>query len=194
VVTLEELELKLVSELLKNSRRSDRELAKAVGASQPTVSRLIKKLETQGAIREYTIVPDFSKLGFNLMSIILFKLKPLSEEKVDELHKAARELDREEREPYMMIVSGMGLGKNLAMLSFHQDYGNYAAHMGAIKNAVNSGAKAFMDVEGIDSFLVDLNYPDHYNPMTFSKIAGNLQKRIATLQLSNSRKLRGKRV
>jgi hypothetical protein len=44
---MKNIELKLISELMKNSRRSDRELAKAIGVSQPTVSRLIKKLENQ---------------------------------------------------------------------------------------------------------------------------------------------------
>lgn len=32
---MKELERKLIAELIKNSRRSDRELAKAVGCSQP---------------------------------------------------------------------------------------------------------------------------------------------------------------
>jgi len=44
---MKETELKLVSELMKNSRRSDRELARAMGVSQPTVSRMIRKLEKE---------------------------------------------------------------------------------------------------------------------------------------------------
>lgn len=38
---MKDVELSLVAELLKDSRRSDRELAKAIGVSQPTVSRLM---------------------------------------------------------------------------------------------------------------------------------------------------------
>jgi DNA-binding Lrp family transcriptional regulator len=63
------LKLRLIVELMKNSRRSDRELAKAIGCSQPTVSRLIKKLEKEGIVREYTIIPDFRKLGYEIMGI-----------------------------------------------------------------------------------------------------------------------------
>jgi hypothetical protein len=37
---LKDTELRLISELLKNSRRSDRELSRALGISQPTVSRM----------------------------------------------------------------------------------------------------------------------------------------------------------
>jgi DNA-binding Lrp family transcriptional regulator len=66
---MKETELKLISELMKNSRRSDRELAKAIGTSQPTVSRMIQKLEKQGIISEYTMIPDFTKLGYSLLTI-----------------------------------------------------------------------------------------------------------------------------
>jgi len=64
---LKEVELRLVGELMKNSRRSDRELAKALKVSQPTVSRMIKKLEKEGVIQEYTMIPNFSKLGYEIM-------------------------------------------------------------------------------------------------------------------------------
>jgi DNA-binding Lrp family transcriptional regulator len=43
---------------MKNSRRSDRQLAKALGVSQPTVSRTLERLEKQGMIREYTVIPN----------------------------------------------------------------------------------------------------------------------------------------
>jgi DNA-binding Lrp family transcriptional regulator len=36
---MKDVELRLISELLKNSRRSDRELAKVLHVSQPTVGR-----------------------------------------------------------------------------------------------------------------------------------------------------------
>ena len=42
---LKDVELRLISELIKDSRRSDRELAKAIGVSQPTVSRVRVRLE-----------------------------------------------------------------------------------------------------------------------------------------------------
>ena len=42
----------------------NRELARSPGVSQPTVSRIIKKLESKGIIKEYTMLPDFQKLGY----------------------------------------------------------------------------------------------------------------------------------
>jgi DNA-binding Lrp family transcriptional regulator len=175
VVTLKELELKLISELMKNSRRSDRELAKSIGVSQPTVSRLIKKLENQGVIKEYTMIPDFPKLGFNMLSLIMLKLNPIPDEGIQELHRAARELDNQERRPYLMIMDGMGLGNDVAILTFHKNYGEYAAHINSIRDSAHSRMKAFMDVQETEGFLIDLNYMNHYQPITFSKMATNLQ-------------------
>jgi DNA-binding Lrp family transcriptional regulator len=43
---LKEIERKLISELLKNSRRSDRELAKAIGTSQQGLELSWKKKVT----------------------------------------------------------------------------------------------------------------------------------------------------
>jgi len=62
--TLKDVELQLVSELMKNSRRSDRELARSLGVSQPTVSRIIKKLEGKGIIREYPFLEQSETDGF----------------------------------------------------------------------------------------------------------------------------------
>jgi Lrp/AsnC family transcriptional regulator for asnA, asnC and gidA len=77
---MKDIELKLLSELMKNSRRSDRELAKAIGTSQPPVSRMISRLEKEGVIKEYTMTPDFSK------TFVKFE-QPLKEEKLKNLER-----------------------------------------------------------------------------------------------------------
>jgi len=50
--------VKLLFELIKNSKRSDRDLAKILGISQPTVTRLRKVLEKE-AITQYTNSESF---------------------------------------------------------------------------------------------------------------------------------------
>jgi Lrp/AsnC family transcriptional regulator for asnA, asnC and gidA len=60
---VKDIELKLISELMKNSRRSDRALAKVLKTSQPMVTRTRARLEREGYLREYTVIPDFHKLG-----------------------------------------------------------------------------------------------------------------------------------
>ena len=76
---MKDAELKVVVELMKNSRRSDRELARVIGMRHPTVARTRTGLEKQGIIKEYTMVPDYVPLGFQLMSITFMRLKePIS--------------------------------------------------------------------------------------------------------------------
>jgi DNA-binding Lrp family transcriptional regulator len=173
---LKEVEIRLISELMKNSRRSDRELAKALGISQPTVSRLIRRLQKEGVIKEYTMVPDFCKLGFNLMAIIMFKLKPISSAEIKELHGAAHELERAgARYPYLLVMDGMGFGKELVVISFHRDYGDYDNYIRGVREAASLRMKAYVNTKDIEGFLIDLNYKDHYQPITFSKLASHLQ-------------------
>jgi len=180
---LKDVELRLVSELMKNSRRSDRELAKELGISQPTVSRLISRLQKEGVIKEYTMVPDFCKLGFNLMAIIMYKLKPVSPSETEELHGAARESDKRRRYPYLLVMDGMGLGKELVVISFHKDYGDYDNYMRDAREAASLGTKVSVNTKDVEGFLIDLNYKDHYQPITFSRVATHLQMRENTKKL-----------
>ena len=119
-------ERKLVSELMRNSRRSDRELAKAVGVSQPTISRMIKKLENEGYIKEYTIVPDFRKLGYHLIALIFVKLKQgLSSDEIEEARRMARESLKAGSLEVVMLERGIGLGYDGVFISLHKDYASY---------------------------------------------------------------------
>jgi DNA-binding Lrp family transcriptional regulator len=72
---LKDLELRIIAELMKNSRRSDRELAKTVGTSQPTVTRIRNRLEKEGYLLEYTAIPDFAKIGYHLFALTFFTWK-----------------------------------------------------------------------------------------------------------------------
>ncbi len=67
---IEELELKIVRSLNKNSRKSFREIAKEIGTSAPVVINKIKRLEEQGAIKGYIPLLDPEYFGFNLIAIV----------------------------------------------------------------------------------------------------------------------------
>jgi DNA-binding Lrp family transcriptional regulator len=166
VAILKEVEWKLVCELMKNSRRSDRELAKVLGVSQPTVSRTMKKLEKEGVIKEYTMIPDFAKLGFGIMSVEFARLKePIPEEKLKEIRKQVRQTLW--KDPMSMIVgmSGIGLNADRVVVAFHEDYSTYTEHLNKIKHHPSAIA------DQISSFLIDLNDKSQYLPLTLSNLA-----------------------
>ncbi len=166
---MKEIELKLISELMKNSRRSDRELAKAVGSSQPTVSRTIKRLEKEGYIKEYTIMPDFKKLGYQIMGITLIsRSEPKSQEKLAEIRKATTELEKISPHASLVAVSGVGLRKDTLFVTFYKSYSAYLEAMQLVKGIPN------IDVQSLESFLVDLNDESHYRILSMSPTAHHL--------------------
>lgn len=61
--------LMLIFEMIRNSRRSDRELARSLRVSQPTATRKRTFIEKEGYIKEYTVVPDLVKLGYDFIAV-----------------------------------------------------------------------------------------------------------------------------
>jgi DNA-binding Lrp family transcriptional regulator len=165
-----DIELKLVSELVKNSRRSDRELAKAVGASQPTVSRVIKKLEKEGVIKEYTMIPDFTKIGYHLLAITFVKLrKTLNSEEAAKAREITKERLSESHFGIIMLERGLGLGYDGVIISFYEDFAKYSEHKGVLMQY------PFLEFSDIQTFLISLDDKVHYRPLTLTHLANILR-------------------
>ncbi len=115
--------MNLLLELLKDSKRSDRELAKVLDVSQPTVSRMRSRLVKEGVIREFTVIPDFVKLGYEIMAITCVKIK---EKMVIEMEKKAEEYMK--TQPNIIFAGGgaQGMGKNGLMISLHESYSDFS--------------------------------------------------------------------
>jgi DNA-binding Lrp family transcriptional regulator len=164
------VEVKLVSELMKNSRRSDREIAKAIGVSQPTASRMIKKLEKEGIIKEYTIIPDFKRLGYQIMAITFFgKQETEKKDERAELRKAALEMEKKTPQANLIVVNGIGLQKGRVAVNLFRDYSSYAEGMNIIKSLPH------IDADRIESFLVDLNDEDNFRMLSMAAAARHFQ-------------------
>ncbi|WXG41051.1 MAG: Lrp/AsnC family transcriptional regulator [Candidatus Freyarchaeum deiterrae] len=65
-MTIDDIDKKILKEILENSRQSHREIAKKIGVSVGTVVSRTKKMEEEGVIKGYTAVLDHEKLGFDL--------------------------------------------------------------------------------------------------------------------------------
>ena len=141
--------LRLVSEMLKNSKKSDRELAGILGVSQPTVSRTRARIEKE-YIKTYTIIPDFQKLGYKIMAFTFGKTKLYSgEDKTVEIAQKSKEWVA--KRPNVIFGSGgEGLGKDIVLMSFHKDYSAYAEFM----RSFGMDLGHFMD--NFESFLVSI--------------------------------------
>jgi DNA-binding Lrp family transcriptional regulator len=76
---LKPTDYRLLFELMKDSHRSYRELAKVLKISQPTVTRTRNRLVQEGLIQELTVIPNLLKLGFEIMAVTCFKARPSKE-------------------------------------------------------------------------------------------------------------------
>ncbi len=136
--------MRLLFELLKDSKRSDRELAKVLGLSQPTVSRMRSRLVEKGVIREFTVIPDFVKMGYEIMAITGFKskIKEGLAEKAIEVTMANPNI--------IFAARAQGMGKNAVVISMHKTYADFSRF---ISDIVIEGGD---DVEDYDTILVSL--------------------------------------
>ena len=166
---IREIELKILSQLMKNSRISDRELARYLKVSQPTVSRIRNRLEKEGYIKEYTFIPDFTKLGYNLMAVTLVaRAQGFPQTDTTILFKEAQKWAVKTGFDTVLALRGLGFGYDAVILSFHDSYSAYQERIKEIKQF------PYIDVERITSFLVDLTDKAQYRPLTFSTLADHL--------------------
>jgi DNA-binding Lrp family transcriptional regulator len=111
--------IKLLFELIKNSKRSDRDLAKILGISQPTVTRLRKVLERE-AIKQYSIIPNLSYFGFDILALTFSHSKELVHPLFDKGKEWAKD------QPNVVFIStGQGIEADALMISVHKDYADF---------------------------------------------------------------------
>lgn len=111
---------RLLFELIKDSSRSDRKLSKVLGVSQPTVTRMRNKLVKDGIVKEFTILPDFVKLGYEILAISCVKKKMFHE-------PTDKALEWMSKYPNMIFAArGEGMGKTGVVITLHKDYSDYS--------------------------------------------------------------------
>lgn len=111
----------LLLEYLKDSSRSDRELAKILGVSQPTVSRMRTKLISDGVIDHFSAIPDLTKMGYEILAISFVRF---AMNNIEMLEKGTKYWLQSNPE---IIFSARceGLGMDAVTLSLHKTYAEY---------------------------------------------------------------------
>lgn len=145
----EKEKLRLLHELIRGARRSDRELAKALRISQPTVTRKRTRLETEGYIREYTVLPNLAKIDFE---IVAFTFLAFTQARPDLLEEAREWAGRQ---PNIVFASdGEGLGMNSIFVSIHKSYSSFSKLITVLRQEWQPNLK------DIQSFILSINRPE----------------------------------
>jgi len=141
---MKKIMMNLLFELLKDSRKSDRELAKVLGVSQPTVTRMRNRLVKDGLIQEFTVIPNFVKLGFEILAISVVKAKVRTES----LEKARKWVKKYPN--VVLMAKAEGMGKDGVIVSLHNDYTHFS------RFATEAQEYWGDDIEGYETLLVSL--------------------------------------
>jgi len=152
---------RLLFELLKDAKRSDRDLAKVLGVSQPTVTRMRHTLVKEGIIQEFTAIPDFAKLGYEIMALTIAKAKAtLSPDQQEKAKKLVLEEPR-----VIFVANAEGMGRNGVMISLHKSYSDYHDFVTNLK------FRSEGYVEDVETMLVSLNSPVVIKPLSLAYLA-----------------------
>jgi DNA-binding Lrp family transcriptional regulator len=170
-MSLKEIERRLLSDLVKNSRRSDRELAKAIGTSQPTATRIRTKLEKEGYVKEYTSIPNLRKVGYSILALTFTKLDvtlSFPPKDIGDFRKTHYDALSKDPSAIMLIKRGMNLGYDAVIMSFHKDYSSYDKFRAFIQQNITER------IINMDTFLINLDEEQIGLPFSFNLIATQL--------------------
>ncbi|MEU2022445.1 Lrp/AsnC family transcriptional regulator [Streptomyces sp. NPDC016469] len=80
---IDEINQRLLLELQKNARRSNRELARSVGIADSTCLERVRALQQSEVIRGYSADVDLEALGRGLKAMIAVRIQPKSRDSVE---------------------------------------------------------------------------------------------------------------
>ena len=113
--------LRLFFEYLKDSNRSDKQMAKVLRVSQPTMSQMKRRLVEDGLVEHFSVIPNFSKIGYEIMAFSCVKFKT---EKLAEIEGKAKEWAQRNHE-IIFSSRAEGMGMDAITISVHRNYAEY---------------------------------------------------------------------
>jgi DNA-binding Lrp family transcriptional regulator len=164
-----DLDLKILAELMKNSKISDRKLASMIGVSQPTVTRRRARLERE-VIDGYTLMPKWEKLGYTILAITLVK-SPLTAGSNDKTKGAIEKaLKWQEKQPNVIFgAECRGMGKTGVMFSLHKNYAE-------LDDFLTDHRKQLASLlESVETVIVNLAGKSVYRPLQLKYLADHIR-------------------
>jgi Lrp/AsnC family transcriptional regulator, leucine-responsive regulatory protein len=90
---LDDKDLAILHELMKDARRSTKSIAKDLAIPRATVHERIKRMLDKGIIKGFTAVPDYTKLGEPVTAFVLVSFLPNNTVSQRELAKRIADIE-----------------------------------------------------------------------------------------------------
>ena len=162
---IDALDHRILCELLRSSCVSDRQMARNLGTSQPTITRRRSNVEKK-LIDGYTVIPRWQDIGYEIV-VFTFLKGDKSVQKPGVYDEILREVrDWFSKEPNVIFAAtGEGLGFDGVMISFHKCYSDYTDF-----RKKHTSALSKFSTES-QSFIVDINSPIVLKPFHLKYLA-----------------------
>lgn len=123
---LRKREKQVLVELLKDGRKPDKHIAKDIGTTQSTVTRIRQKLEREGYIDDYRARGNLKKAGLSIVVTTLFEWTEYSKNGVFEAAKRYISSSH----PVVVFGRGEGMGgKTIIVMTAHRNFEDYETFM-----------------------------------------------------------------
>jgi len=164
---MKEIDYDIMRELIKNPRLSDRQVAKILRVSQPTVTRRRRQIEKDNLV-EYTGIPDFGRMGFEIMAFTFGTWK--FDKSADTKVQVAKDFIA--GHPNIIFVStGRSECGDRVAISVHKDYSEYSKFMGDVR-------REWADLMGDPkTFLISLKVDNIVRRLTFKYLMDTIDKK-----------------
>jgi len=160
---LKDVHERLLFEMMSNSRRSDRDLARTLRVSQPTITRTRRWLEMNGFIMEYTLIPHFGKAGFELMAFTFIKMHVNGGKAGYEELKNRVQAFFDDHPNLLMACRGEGMNCDGIIVSLHRNFVEFTEYVRELKMDVS-------DAEVVGSFLASLEEANKLRCLTLKRL------------------------
>lgn len=162
---LKAVDCKILAALMKNSKTSDRQLAKQIGVSQPTVTRRRARLEKE-ALDGYTAVPKWVPMGFEILAITMLKINPMTGLRDSYEAARVRAVKWHAKQPSVIMSSGCrGMNRDGVVISVHKSYADFDHFISEHKRELGD---LFSEA---DTVIVNLGGKDIIKPLHLKYLA-----------------------
>ncbi|UCH31102.1 MAG: Lrp/AsnC family transcriptional regulator [Candidatus Bathyarchaeota archaeon] len=165
-LNLKDIDYDILFHLMKNSRISDRQLAKILGVSQPTITRRRARLEKKGVVN-FTGIPNFAKMDLRIMAFNFVSWNAEGERLSNARSPDFMEKVTSFLNDYPNVVfasTGQGLGMGRMSISFHKSYADYTEFIRQLERDWGEYLKKR------DTFIVSLESDNIVRPFSFATL------------------------
>lgn len=139
-VRLDDLDLRILTLLNEDARKSYRDVAKDAGASISTVSSHVRRLEAEGVIKGYAPIIDESKVGYDILAIVGVKIHK------GRLLEVQRRIARDDRVSHVYDVTGEWDSIVVVRLRSTRELDSFIKRLGSMEYVENTYTQVVLNV------------------------------------------------